>query len=470
MDFIEDKRWDRRDVLKAGLGLAVPSSLATLGVNSSNSKESQIDSGEMYSSHSIESVLEYLGSSEDQNQLCSSQEYNIVLNDGNYSVIKEETRNQKEAFNVSYGIGPNLDALVKDYKKVYAQLGENLGKALFIGKTPENQYVLFYRRAGDRSSTYDVAQNHRKTLKTVKLSASIRREQNDEVVYNESMFLDETEIFIPKPKEVIVAKRKVATATDLELEIEDYIGNLRRKGVIPQNENTAWSVYDYTLGEKLVSINEDTPMQAASMMKPFVALAFFQKVKEGGLKYGTRSKAELKAMFQRSSNPSTNWAMRHLGGPEGVQKILELHFGGLFEQTQIVEYIPQNGRTYKNQASAHDYSRFLYALWNNNLPHSKELKRLLALGKDRIYTGVKSIPSGTLVYNKTGSTAMLCGDMGILCPKGKDKKRYPYSLVGIIEKNERAKNYRDWKAKRSNVIRGVSAIVYNEMKRRHNLT
>ncbi len=39
-------------------------------------------------------------------------------------------------------------------------------------------------------------------------------------------------------------------------------------------------------------------------------------------------------------------------------------------------------------------------------------------GIDRLYTDVPSVPEGTRVYNKTGSTAMCCGDMGILVARG----------------------------------------------------
>ena len=58
-------------------------------------------------------------------------------------------------------------------------------------------------------------------------------------------------------------------------------------------------------------------------------------------------------------------------------------------------------------------------------------------GRDRLYHGT-SIPKGTLVYNKTGSTAHLIGDMGILVPKTKKGGRFPYVIVGIIERRSKA--------------------------------
>ena len=125
--------------------------------------------------------------------------------------------------------------------------------------------------------------------------------------------------------------------------------------------------------------------------------------------------------------------------------------------------------SYRNKASAKDYGRFLVALWQKKLPHGKELRRLMALpGRDRLYYGTP-IPQGTLVYNKTGTTAKLCGDMGILAPRAKNGRRYPYIVVGIIEKKHKARNYGRWKMVRSNVIRGASSLIYQEMKEHYNL-
>lgn len=175
------------------------------------------------------------------------------------------------------------------------------------------------------------------------------------------------------------------------------------------------------------------------------------------------------AMIQRSSNSATNWVMRQVGGPAAVQKLLKREYGPLFTRTEIVEYIPANGRTYRNRASLHDYLQFLTALWQGQLPRAKEIRRLMALpGRDRLYHGT-IVPQGTLVYNKTGTTAHLCGDMGILAPRGKDGRRYPYAIIGVIEKASRPRNYGQWKMARGNVIRQVSNLVYKEMQARYDL-
>ena len=244
---------------------------------------------------------------------------------------------------------------------------------------------------------------------------------------------------------------------------------MRRKGRIDNDERTGWMVYDLTRRESLVDINGELPFQAASMIKPFVALAFFHRVQQGELIYGPKSRRNMELMIQYSNNKATNWVMRMAGGPSRCDEILRTHYSDIFKNTSITEYIPPGGRTYKNIAQPADYVRFLQALWDDSLPYSKEMRRLMSLpGRDRLYDNTP-IPQGTLVYNKTGSTAHLCGDMGILVARDKSGHRYPYVLVGIIQRESRPDNYGNWMLTRGNVIRQVSTLVYNELKKQYKL-
>ena len=79
----------------------------------------------------------------------------------------------------------------------------------------------------------------------------------------------------------------------IEGQVERYIKSLRGRGVIRGDERTSWLVYDFTTGKKLVSINENSSLQAASMIKPYLALAFFHQVKAGKLVYGPKSKRHM---------------------------------------------------------------------------------------------------------------------------------------------------------------------------------
>lgn len=257
---------------------------------------------------------------------------------------------------------------------------------------------------------------------------------------------------------------------NLEAAVTNYLDRLRREGKLAPDERTGWSVYDFTTGEKLVTINEDQQFQTASLVKPFIAAAFFYKVERGELTYNKESRRHMERMIQHSNNPSTNWVTRRVGGPKEVERILKKQYPAIFQEVQLVEYIPAGGKTYRNKASVHDYSRFLYALWKEDIAGAREIKRLMALpGRDRIYTGVRGVPKGTKVYNKTGSTARVCGDMGILDVRGADGKWYPYTLVGIIEKGRSAPDYTSWIRSRGDIIRNVSSIVYQGIAQHHDI-
>ncbi|NEX18337.1 MAG: serine hydrolase [Halochromatium sp.] len=271
---------------------------------------------------------------------------------------------------------------------------------------------------------------------------------------------------------------EAARGPALQNQLVRLVKRQRAEGLIRSDEKTSWSVYDFTGAKKLVSINEDVPRQAASMLKPFVAQAFFFTMKERGskLRYTGSVRDSMEAMIRNSSNTATTEIMRivsrHNGsnGPKDVERVLKRHAPGVFQQTSIVEYIPANGRTYRNLASAHDYSRFLWALWNNQMPNAQEVRDLMALpNHDRITKRVKGMPSNIKVYDKTGSTAMLCGNMGIIeCYDRRGRPR-PYTFIGIIEKSQRTNYYGTWITNRSNAMREVSSLVYSYMRQQHQL-
>ncbi|MEW8506045.1 MAG: serine hydrolase [Candidatus Thiodiazotropha sp.] len=368
-----------------------------------------------------------------------------------------------ESYDISYVWSRNLSS-VQDYReRVASVLGPNVAKYLKVVSRGD-MYGLVYQRKGNSETTARVVKSHTKLLRAKGLDpvSPIKSREWDEVGKRSL------------PKSIVTTSMPASKLTrskamhDLEIAVEAYIDELRRTGKIASDERTGWSVYDFTTGKKLVTINEDVQFQAASLVKPFIVAAFFHKVKQGQLIYGPKSRRHMQRMIQHSNNVSTNWVIRQVGGPHDVQRILKRHYPAIFQDTLLVEYIPRNGKTYKNRASVHDYSRFLYAVWNNEIAGAKEIKRLMALpGTDRLYTGVPEMPRGTHVFNKTGSTAQVCGDMGIISVKGADGKRYPYILIGIIEKQRSAQNYTTWIRSRSEIIRKVSAIVYKGVIAQH---
>ena len=400
------------------------------------------------------------------------------------------TTDAADYYDVSYVWSSSIDG-VRDYRKqVAGVLGPAVAKDLKV-VARDNLIGLVYVRHGDSAGATRVAKSHTGLLRAQGLdAASPMRSENwtlvgdaraPQVAAASSAVTASSSVRMTKtataPAVMPVSRRSRMTSTErtreihnLEAAVEDYINRLRKDGKLDPDERTGWSVYDFTTGEKLVTINEDEQFQAASLVKPFIAAAFFYKVEKGELSYNRESRRQMERMIQHSNNASTNWVTRKVGGPQAVQRILKQQYPAIFQEIHLVEYIPAGGKTYRNKASVHDYSRFLYALWKEDIAGAREIKRLMALpGSDRIYTGVRVVPKGTKVYNKTGSTARVCGDMGILNVKGPDGKWYPYTVIGIIEKEQNAANYTSWIRSRGNIIRNVSGIVYQSIAQNHNI-
>jgi len=279
------------------------------------------------------------------------------------------------------------------------------------------------------------------------------------------------------PLNAIAAPRIAASPISLQSRVTNHIVQLRIQGQIGPRDQVSWSVYDFTTRQKLVTINEDVPRQSASMIKPFIAQAwFYQASKSKRISYTPYIRQTMERMIRSSCNDSTNKIMtlvsQHAGnqGPRAVERVLKQNGPHIFRQTRIVEMIPAGGRTYRNLASAGDYHRFLEALWRGALPFAAEMRALLALSnRDRIVDGVASMPDNVRVYDKTGSTSMLCGDMGIIVAPGENGGSYPYTFVAIIESPVRIKGYAAWMKKRGDAIRSVSNLVYQDMKSRYPL-
>ena len=373
-------------------------------------------------------------------------------------------------YDVSYFWSRNL-AGVQEYRdRVAGVLGPGVTDRLKV-VAEGDLFGLVYARHGGRAGATRVANVHTRLLQSRGLEAAMPVRSRNWTVLDDGNARQApfAPVIVPRgSRNRTTEAERIREFRDLEVAVEDYISRLRREGKIKDDERTAWSVYDFTAGEKLVSINEDEPFEAASMVKLFIAAAFFCRVEKGELIYGKNSRRKMELAIQHSNNAATNWMLRKIGGPKAAERVLKRKYPGLFQDTRIVEYIPRGGRTYRNKASAHDYSRFLYAVWKEDIFGAREIKRLMALpGRDRILTGVASIPVSTRVYNKTGSTARVCGDMGILIVKGPDGKRYPYTVIGIIEKERRTRDYATWIRSRGAVIRNVSGIIYRGIVKRY---
>lgn len=258
----------------------------------------------------------------------------------------------------------------------------------------------------------------------------------------------------------------------LNAKVQERLGELRSAGLLGRGETSAWVVHDLTWNRTLVAINASTGMQAASMIKPFVAAAYFIQSARGtpALRYTAERRARLEDMIVHSDNDATNGFIRLCGGPAGVHATLRRFAPDVFRQTAVLEYIPGGGRTYRNRASALDYARFMQALWARRFPNAAELLRVMNIpNRDRLYEGADGVARTTEVYDKTGTTARLCGDMGILVARGRNGGEYPYAFAGIIQRSVQAPDYGHFMRTRGDCIRAVSSLVYQELKTIHGL-
>jgi beta-lactamase class A len=253
--------------------------------------------------------------------------------------------------------------------------------------------------------------------------------------------------------------------SNLEANIDRYIKRLRFRGALASTDRTSFVVYDVTKQKKVVSINEDQTMMAASLIKNFIMLAYFHEVKHKRLEHTAENRRQLRQMIQRSANTSTNYFIRLLGGPRGVDRILRWNYP-YFKQTRIVEYIPAGGRTYRNMTSAHELNVFYNQLWLGNLPYSNKMKYYLGLPNgDRMHDHT-CLPSNVRVYHKTGTVYGLVGDSGILAITDSEGKQRAYIFTGMIEDQTKTSNHNRseafgvWVQRRSNTLRRVSEAVY----------
>ena len=364
-------------------------------------------------------------------------------------------------YDVSYLWTTDLQAAKGYALKVQKVLGPKAARNIKVAISNSNRYGVIYDRDGDYQTVLRLALHHGRLLHqsgvTAKSGLSAACPIQDKGYWSINQQYSKTR---QKP-----LNRISSLDSRLEADIDRYIKRLRKRGTLSRTDRTSFVVYDISKQKKVVSINEDEPRMAASLIKNFVMLAYFHQVKRNRLRHTDENRMHLRLMIQRSSNPSTNYFIRLLGGPRNVTRILTSNYP-YFEQTRIVEYIPKGGGTYRNTTSAHDLNRFYNQLWLSNLPYSEKMKYYLGLtNRDRIYT-YTCIPKGVRVYNKTGTVYGMVGDSGILVIKEPKGRRKAYAFTGMIEDKTRThpgnrlQSFSSWVNTRSNILRRVSEKVY----------
>lgn len=255
----------------------------------------------------------------------------------------------------------------------------------------------------------------------------------------------------------LLATPSFATSSSL---VESYCKEARRTHLLEDDEEVTIIASDFNK-TLFLDINERIMRMSASMIKPFVALTFLQKYghEQGILREHT---PDLKAMLQRSSNSATNRLMRLLGGPKMVEKAIQERYSNI----EIVEYIPANGRTYRNRCSGEVYDNFMNDLDSGTLPGNALLRRFMHANESRFFS---HIPPKTIIYRKSGTTARLYGEFALINRQDYQGREHAYKIVGIIEKERRTNDFFAWKERKNRVLEGIAAYIHTEMEEEYNL-
>ncbi len=369
-------------------------------------------------------------------------------------------------YDVSYSWGRKQQNAKVYADKVKQALGPTIAKRIKVVNR-RGRYGVIYDRNGSYDEVLQEAAHHAQLLHQAGVTKKRGHEAAHPIPNRDYSARPRTTPSNPTPalQRPTPLQFDITLDSNLEAEIDRYIKGLRFKGVLANTDQTSFVVYDVTKQKKVVSINEDQTMMAASLIKNFIMLAYFHEVKYKRLEHTNKNRRQLRLMIQKSANTSTNYFIRLLGGPSGVERILKWNYP-YFKKTRIVEYIPAGGRTYRNMTSAHELNVFYNQLWLGNLPYSNKMKYYLGLPNgDRMHDKT-CIPSNVRVYHKTGTVYGLVGDSGILAIIDSQGKQRAYIFTGLIEDRTKTSNrnrseaFWSWVGRRSDTLRRVSEAVY----------
>ena len=270
----------------------------------------------------------------------------------------------------------------------------------------------------------------------------------------------------------------------LEASILNYLKEnfeLKRLNI---NDKLSIIVEDLEKGKIVASIHPDKSLKSASTIKVPILHAYMIQRSEGNLIENSNHKELIEKMIRFSSNSSTNTVIELLGGLAKIQQILEKT--KIYKQIRLIEYIPENGRAYRNTISVADLNRIFRELWFQRIIGSKysgeqnrqvsiEMLNLLKLPghpwlKDRIKAGTCYSTNKTVkLWDKTGFVKGSNGNAGIVeinTPFG----RKAYSIVLFIERKDFHSitgNARKWFEQASMHMRRISEMTYAYFSKRY---
>lgn len=190
-------------------------------------------------------------------------------------------------------------------------------------------------------------------------------------------------------------------------------------------ENGSWSVYICDLaGGSEASIN-DTPMQAASLIKLFIMGAVYENYDALSQQYGSAAlDGYLTPMITVSDNDAANSLVSCLGGGDstaGMQKVNSFCQAHGYTSTSMGRLLLASNEFGDNYTSSYDCGKFLKEIYqicagtaqSQSLSHAEDMYALLKQ-QQRSNKIPAALPEGVSVANKTGELSDVENDAGIL--------------------------------------------------------
>ena len=189
--------------------------------------------------------------------------------------------------------------------------------------------------------------------------------------------------------------------------------------------NGSWSVYICDLSGGSEATINDSPMQAASLIKLFIMGAVYENYDSLSQQYGSATlDSYLTPMITVSDNDAANSLVSCLGSGDstaGMQKVNSFCQSHGYTNTSMERLLLASNEFGDNYTSAYDCGKFLKEIYQicsgttqtPSLLHAEEMYSLLKQ-QQRTNKIPAALPEGVSVANKTGELSDVENDAGIL--------------------------------------------------------
>ena len=189
--------------------------------------------------------------------------------------------------------------------------------------------------------------------------------------------------------------------------------------------NGSWSVYICDLADGSEATINDSPMQAASLIKLFIMGAVYENYDSLSQQYGSATlDSYLTPMITVSDNDAANSLVSCLGSGDsttGMQKVNSFCQSHGYTNTSMGRLLLASNEFGDNYTSAYDCGKFLKEIYQicsgttqtPSLLHAEEMYSLLKQ-QQRTNKIPAALPEGVSVANKTGELSNVENDAGIL--------------------------------------------------------